>query len=106
MTERTITGMSNYYGFLRIKTEARKYWMGLDNFDGVIWKEIPRSLYRELVKYVDDHERKSMLSFAREYPGWHSFSQDVLTLRAAKGLAKKGLIEINEFGQFRLKEKK
>ena len=43
-----------------------------------------------------------MLTFVNACNGWASFKKDSVTLRVARSLAKRGLIEINEaVGQFR-----
>jgi hypothetical protein len=45
--------------------------------------------------------QKKALNFAREYPGWHSFAKDAVTKKSIKDLEKKGLVEVNQYGQFR-----
>ena len=39
--------------------------------------------------------------FANTYPHWHGFSKDRSTQEAVKRLHKIGLLEVNEFRQFR-----
>jgi hypothetical protein len=48
-----IGAISNYYGGLRVKEEAGKFWWSIENFDGDLWEEIPESLYLELIKFQD-----------------------------------------------------
>lgn len=44
------------------------------------------------------------LEFCQRYAGWHSYKTDRATLRALKGLERRGHIEINqETKQFRFK---
>jgi hypothetical protein len=45
------------------------------------------------MKAVGKHQVK-MLAFAEKYRGWHTFSNDRDTKRAAKALHEKGYIEI------------
>ena len=52
-------------------------------------------------KRLGPHQ-KNALEFARRvYPGWHSYAKDPLTRRVIASLAKRGLVEKNEFWQFR-----
>lgn len=45
----------------------------------------------------------SMLKFAIKYPGWQGYDRrDRATVRAVRSLVRDGLIEVNEFYQFRL----
>ena len=44
-----------------------------------------------------------LLEFAFKHQGWHSYAKDRDTLRAVEGLAKRGSIQLNLFGQFRFK---
>ena len=47
-------------------------------------------------------EQKKCLAFARKYPSeWHSYDQDSKTRKIVKSLADSGLLEVNQFGQFR-----
>lgn len=43
-----------------------------------------------------------LLKFAVRYPGWHSFGKDRSTTDSVRVLAGHGLIEINQYRQFRL----
>lgn len=43
-----------------------------------------------------------LLQFAIRYPGWHSYGTDPITVRVVRSLESLGLIETNEFRQFRL----
>jgi hypothetical protein len=45
-------------------------------------------------------EQARLLKFAIKYSGWHGYSSDVS--RVIYGLVKWGLLEVNEFKQFRL----
>ncbi len=42
------------------------------------------------------------LAFATNYPGWHSFDRQRSTVDAIARLAAHGLVETNEFRQFRV----
>ena len=42
----------------------------------------------------------NVLTFARAYPGWHTYIKDRATKNAVERLRKLGLIRINGFGQF------
>lgn len=47
----------------------------------------------------------NLVDFAIEYPNkWHSYALDRKTLKAVKKACDLGIIEINEFNQFKLKE--
>jgi hypothetical protein len=52
-------------------------------------------------KNLTPHERK-MFDFAKQWDCWINLSQDFFTIRIARQLKNKRLIEINELGQFRL----
>ena len=39
--------------------------------------------------------QKNCLGFCMEYPGWHSFKQDMDTVRIVRSLAKRGLLRIH-----------
>ena len=43
-----------------------------------------------------------LLSFAEKFPGWHTYAKDRATLAALEGLKRKGYIETNQHGQFRM----
>jgi len=45
--------------------------------------------------------QKNMLDFVTRCPGWHGINKDSLTQKVAKSLAKRGLIELNDYGQIR-----
>ena len=45
---------------------------------------------------------KQMLSFARQYNGWHSWAKDRTTCDAVRRLQEQGFIEINNYRQFKL----
>lgn len=49
--------ISNYYGGLIIKKEINKYYWAIENWDGTNFQEIPKYLYKVLIKYN------------KEYPG-------------------------------------
>lgn len=44
---------------------------------------------------------KQALGFAREYTGWCVYTSDRATVSCIKALEKRGLVETNEFHQFR-----
>lgn len=52
------------------------------------------------VGYNMSSEQARLLRFAIKYPGWQGYSSDVS--RVVYGLVKWGLLEVNEFKQFRL----
>lgn len=61
------------------------------------YKDIPR-----LESRLGRHQQNA-LDFARKYPGkWHGYSKDKLTGGAINALKERGLVETNEFDQFRL----
>lgn len=46
-----IGNIGNYYGGLNIKKENNKYYWGIENYDGIKWEEIPKKLYKQLIKF-------------------------------------------------------
>ena len=48
---------------------------------------------------------KNALKFANRWPGWHSYAKDTQTTKAIEGLKSKGLVEVNEFRQFKARDK-
>lgn len=57
--EQTIGNISNYYGGLEVKEEDSKYWWGIENYNGTIFEEIPKSLYDELIKFNKTHAKQT-----------------------------------------------
>lgn len=51
------------------------------------------------LRAVGRHQVKA-LQFAAQHPGWHSFAKDNTTTRAIFGLAKRGSVVVNSYGQF------
>ena len=51
-----IGNIGNYYGCLNIKEKEGKYFWSIENWDGFVWQEIPKSLYDELIKFEDSDE--------------------------------------------------
>jgi hypothetical protein len=52
--------------------------------------------------YRMGHRMQGAMLFCNTYKGWHSFDQHCRTTTdAIKRLAKRGLVEINQYGQFR-----
>ena len=45
--------IGNQYGGLVIKEENNEYYWAIEDYDGVDWVAIPKSLYDELVKHRD-----------------------------------------------------
>jgi hypothetical protein len=43
-----------------------------------------------------------LLRFALKYEGWHTYGTDQSTVRALESLEALGLIEVNEYRQFRV----
>ena len=58
MSERMIGTISNYYGSLSVKEDDGKYFWGIDDFNGIRWEEIPKSLYDELMKFQDQKQKR------------------------------------------------
>lgn len=56
MKEESIGTIGNYYGGLWVKEEDGSYYWSIENYNGHHWKEIPKSLYDELIKL----ERKEL----------------------------------------------
>ena len=48
---------------------------------------------------------KNALLFANKYAGWHSYTTDRPTVNAINRLKDNGLVEVNEFQQFKVSEK-
>jgi hypothetical protein len=49
--------------------------------------------------------QKKMLEFLKKYPNtWHGYNDDFETRRIIKSMLERGLIETNEFNQFKLAE--
>lgn len=46
----------------------------------------------------------ALVAFAQRNPGWHSAAKGRPTQQALKRAVKHGVIELNEFGQFRISE--
>jgi len=55
--QREIGSISNYYGGLSVKEENGRYFWGIQNWNGTEWEEIPKSLFKELVKYDTKREK-------------------------------------------------
>lgn len=53
--------------------------------------------------YTQDGTQADLIQFATDYPGWHSFAQDRLTVEHVCASHNLGIIEVNEHSQFRLK---
>ena len=49
--ERKIGIVGNYYGGLYVKIKDSKYYWSIENWDGHYWKEIPKSLFYELIEH-------------------------------------------------------
>ncbi len=45
----------NYYGSLNFTEAEGKYYWSIENHDGHMWQEIPKSLFDELLKF---HKRE------------------------------------------------
>lgn len=46
--------------------------------------------------------QKEMLAFGIKYPFWHAFSFDPTMKRVRNSLIDRGLIEVNQFNQFKV----
>lgn len=51
MSSTLIRDIYNYYGNLQVKGEGGKYYWGIGDWGDFKWKEIPKSLYEELLKH-------------------------------------------------------
>jgi len=52
--EMTVGTIANFYGELIVKKENGKFHWGIENYDGIQWKEIPQKLFDTLVLYEYD----------------------------------------------------
>ncbi len=43
---------------------------------------------------------QQLLTFARKYPGWHTYRTDRTTTATVRRLVKVGLLKVNQYGQF------
>lgn len=50
--------IGNYYGSLNVKKDTRQkcYW-GIEDWDGIKWDEIPKSLFTALVRYEKSRKK-------------------------------------------------
>lgn len=55
--QREIGGIENTYGGLRVKEEKGAYFWSIEDYCASPWKEIPQSLYCELMKHQDGIEK-------------------------------------------------
>lgn len=46
-----ITSIGNYYGHLNIKKDNDIYYWGIENWNGIHWEEISKSLYNTIKKH-------------------------------------------------------
>ncbi len=46
-----VGNIGNLYGCLEVKIENGKYYWGIEDWNGVDWEEIPKSLYDELIEF-------------------------------------------------------
>lgn len=51
--KKEIDCIGNYYGCLNVKIEDGTYYWGIENYDGIGWEEIPKSLYYEIIKHYE-----------------------------------------------------
>lgn len=51
--EKQIGTIRNHAGNLLVKQHNGKFFWGLNNYGGIWWEEIPKSLYDELVKFEE-----------------------------------------------------
>lgn len=49
--ETEVLGIGNYYGGLLVKVEDGKYYWGIKDYNDTSFKEIPKSLYDEIIKF-------------------------------------------------------
>ncbi len=49
-------GIGNYYGSLQLQERGDQYFWGIENWDGTIWEEIPKSLYYEIKEFEQNKE--------------------------------------------------
>jgi hypothetical protein len=45
--------VGNYYGGLNVKEESGEYFWAIENYDGIDFEKIPKSLYDELLKHYE-----------------------------------------------------
>lgn len=55
---RPIGGIGNYYGGLYVWDRGGVTLWGVENYDGVGWEEIPRSLYDALMAFEGERQRQ------------------------------------------------
>lgn len=48
------------------------------------------------------HRMKKALDFAMKFPAWHTFDTGRATKSAIERLRNRGLVEVNDYGQFRI----
>lgn len=48
-----IKDIGNYYGGLFIKQDKEKFYWGIENYNGIGWKEIDEKLFVELLRYKE-----------------------------------------------------
>ena len=53
---RTIGRIENFYGGVAVKQKGGLYFWALDDYSGMDWQEIPKTLYDELVKFDDSQK--------------------------------------------------
>lgn len=53
-----IAGMGTFYGGLRVMLQDGKYYWSILDHNGDDWKEIPKSLYDELIRYNEKADEK------------------------------------------------
>jgi hypothetical protein len=58
-------------------------------------------LHRVVEDSMGRHQLR-LLKFAIKYRGWQGFGTDSSTTNAVRSLVRMGLLEVNEFRQFRL----
>ena len=46
-----IGNIGNYYGGLQVKSMNKKYYWGIENYNGTDFEEIPKHLFDTLVKF-------------------------------------------------------
>lgn len=49
--ETKIGTIGNYYGNLLVKKQGEKYFWGIEDYDGIIWEEIPKEVYNTLITF-------------------------------------------------------
>jgi len=56
-SERRVGKVGNAYGFLNVNEGGGKFYWGMDNYDGILWEEIPEYLFVALNSHQDELDK-------------------------------------------------